>query len=71
MMRTAASLSLMALLFGASAAYAQEDGAEGEGAPIEPADQSAAREGAQERARIHFRAGASYYEAGAYEDALR
>ncbi|MBX3274479.1 MAG: tetratricopeptide repeat protein [Sandaracinaceae bacterium] len=32
---------------------------------------SAAEEGTQARARVHFQAGASYYEAGAYDDALR
>jgi len=46
-------------------AYAQDE------APLPPPELSVEEEGAQQRARLHFQSGASYYEAGSYEDALR
>ncbi len=55
-----ASLAVAVLLF-ASVAQAQETSEE----------TTAADEGAQQRAQLHFQSGASYYEAGSYEDALR
>ena len=36
-----------------------------------PLSSAAAQSGGEDRARLHFQAGASYYEAGDYEDALR
>lgn len=47
------------------------EGAE-EATPLEPTSTlSAAEAGANQRARVHFQSGASYYEAGSYEDAIR
>ena len=39
--------------------------------PLSPDEHPLADAGAQERARLHFQSGASYYEAGSYDDALR
>ncbi|MEC7525640.1 MAG: hypothetical protein VYE22_37505 [Myxococcota bacterium] len=65
MERWLGALLAAALTFGsATLAAAQDEAEDRQHLPL--ADQ-----GAQERARLHFQAGASYYEAGSYEDALR
>ncbi|MCB9598435.1 MAG: hypothetical protein H6719_37320, partial [Sandaracinaceae bacterium] len=73
MNRALALASMGTWLWLASPAVAQTEADDDDQAPLEPAEEehSLADEGAQQRARIHFQAGASYYEAGAYEDALR
>ncbi len=61
-----ALLVAAAILGGVSTAMAQEEEPDEDRQHLPLADQ-----GAQDRARLHFQAGASYYEAGSYEDALR
>jgi len=66
--RWTVALGLSGLLCSRASLSAQDEDAE-QATP--QANDAATMEGAQERARLHFQAGASYYEAGSYEDALR